>query len=272
MNNKLISIIVPCYNQSQFLDECLQSVLNQTYINWECLIINDGSPDNTDEVANKWLQKDSRFKYYLKENGGLSSARNYGISKALGSWILPLDNDDYISSDYLTLASKHFQNENLKVIYCNAENFGALQSPLELTDFSLEQLAKKNIIFCTAFFRKVDWNAVGGYDENLKAGLEDWEFWINILKNGGSVLKLSEVCFFYRIKENSMLVDFCKSKTEKEVTYKIIEKKHIDFFQSFFVSMHTMQESHNNYNNLQNKKLYKFVNKIYTFARTRKVI
>ncbi|MGL6039433.1 MAG: glycosyltransferase family 2 protein, partial [Soonwooa sp.] len=59
--NQLISIIVPCYNQSQYLDECLQSVLDQTYQNWECIIVNDGSKDDTEEIALKWIVKDNRF-------------------------------------------------------------------------------------------------------------------------------------------------------------------------------------------------------------------
>lgn len=76
LNLSLISVIVPCYNQAQYLDECLQSVLDQTYQNWECIIVNDGSPDNTEEIALRWTKKDSRFRYLKKENEGLSSARN----------------------------------------------------------------------------------------------------------------------------------------------------------------------------------------------------
>ena len=96
--NPLISVIVPCYNQAQYLDECLQSVLNQIYTDWECIIVNDGSPDHTEEVAKKWLEKDSRFRYIYKETGGLSSARNAGIKIAKGEWIQFLDCDDFISS------------------------------------------------------------------------------------------------------------------------------------------------------------------------------
>ncbi len=64
--NPLISVIVPCYNQAQYLDECLQSVLNQIYTDWECIIVNDGSPDHTEEIAKKWLEKDPRFRYINK--------------------------------------------------------------------------------------------------------------------------------------------------------------------------------------------------------------
>ena len=106
--NPLISVIVPCYNQAQYLDECLQPVLDQTYTDWECIIVNDGSPDHTEEVAKKWLKKDPRFKYIHKENGGLSSARNAGITQAKGEWVLPLDADDKIGNLYLELAEKEF--------------------------------------------------------------------------------------------------------------------------------------------------------------------
>lgn len=82
MDSALISIIVPCYKQAHYLGEALQSVLEQTYENWECIIINDGSPDNTEIVAKKWIEKDVRFRYLYKENGGLSSARNAGIKKS----------------------------------------------------------------------------------------------------------------------------------------------------------------------------------------------
>ena len=68
----LISVIVPCYNQAQYLDECLQSVLDQTYTDWECIIVNDGSPDNTEEIAKNWVEKDTRFIYLSKENGGFA--------------------------------------------------------------------------------------------------------------------------------------------------------------------------------------------------------
>ena len=130
----LISVIVPCYNQAQYLDECLQSVLEQTYQNWECIIVNDGSPDNTEEVVKKWTEKDPRFKYLKKENGGLSSARNAGIKAAEGEWILPLDADDKIGDRYLELAEKEF-GESYTVIYCKAEKFCVQQVVWDFPSF-----------------------------------------------------------------------------------------------------------------------------------------
>jgi len=223
-----ISIIVPCYNQAQYLNECLQSVLEQTYQNWECIIVNDGSPDNTEEVVKEWLI-DKRFKYFFQENGGLSSARNSGISNAKGEFILPLDADDKIAVNYIELAAQAFiEDDALKVVYCKAEKFGDESGKLDLKPFSLKNLAKENMIFCTALFKKVDWKTVGGFDLNMIHGLEDWEFWIAILKNGGTVKQIDYLGFFYRIKSTSMLKGLNSEKNKYLFEY--ISIKHSDFF------------------------------------------
>ncbi|MDR1544611.1 MAG: glycosyltransferase [Prevotellaceae bacterium] len=228
-NKVLISVIVPCYNQAQYLDECLQSVENQIFTDWECLIVDDGSPDNTAEIAKKWANRNNRFRYLKKENGGLGSARNFGIENALGEWILPLDADDKISENYMQLAVNEFDN-NYKVIYCEAKRFGKKQGLWKMPNFSLNTLAKRNVIFCTAFFRKNEWQKVGGYDINLLNGWEDWEFWIALLKNGGKVLKINEVCFFYRIKKQSMITDLMQKKELNLHTFDYIRSKHNIFF------------------------------------------
>lgn len=240
MNNK-ISIIVPCYNQAQYLDECLQSVLEQTYENWECIIVNDGSPDDTEVVAKKWVEKDNRFQYLYKKNGGLSSARNAGITIAKGIYILPLDADDKIASNYCELAIQEFINDaDLKLVYCLAEKFGDEQGLWQLPDFSLSLLASDNMIFCSAFFKKSDWEYVGGYDLNMVYGLEDWEFWIHLLKKGGKVKRLNEICFFYRIKKASMIkkMDFNQSIFLK----RYLSQKHADFFVREFGSFHELNQ------------------------------
>src|SRR6478609_2698254 len=96
-----ISVIVPCYNQASFLPAAVLSVINQSCSNWECIIINDGSTDDTELVARECVKKDSRITLHNKRNGGLSSARNYGINVAKGEYLLFLDSDDIIYPDYL---------------------------------------------------------------------------------------------------------------------------------------------------------------------------
>ena len=252
--NILISIIVPCYNQAQYLDECLESILNQTFQDWECIIVNDGSADNTDQVAVIWTQKDNRFKYISKQNGGLSSARNAGIEIADGEFILPLDADDKISANYCKFALNEFhQDNNLKVVYCLAEKFGTESGLWLLQDFTLEGLAKLNMIFCSALFKKSDWKLAGGYDINMIYGLEDWEFWISLLKNGGSVKKINEVGFFYRVKSQSMVTNLSNDKLK--YLHEYLSIKHADFFVKQFGSFKALKNRiSDNENKLRSEK------------------
>ncbi len=99
--NDLISIIIPIYKVEAYLRDCLNSVQKQTYTNFEVLLINDGSPDNSEQICLEFEQKDTRFNYFYKENGGVSSARNLGIEKATGKWIVFIDSDDTVEENYL---------------------------------------------------------------------------------------------------------------------------------------------------------------------------
>ena len=99
--SELISIIVPIYNVENYLRQCLDSIMGQTYKNFECLLINDGSPDHSADICREYVSKDSRFRYFEKENGGVSSARNLGIEYSKGEYITFIDSDDWVDSDYL---------------------------------------------------------------------------------------------------------------------------------------------------------------------------
>ena len=100
MEKELISIIVPIYNVEKYLRQCLESISEQTYKNFECLLINDGSPDNSAEICREYVEKDARFRYFEKENGGLASARNLGIKYSKGKYISFIDSDDWVEPDY----------------------------------------------------------------------------------------------------------------------------------------------------------------------------
>lgn len=249
-----VSIIVPCYNQAQYLDECLNSVINQIYSNWECIIINDGSTDHTETVAKKWEGKDSRIKCLNKENGGLSAARNSGISMAIGQYILPLDADDKISSNYIFQAVNAFEKDDtLKLVYCNAEKFGDESGLWNLPPFSLYNLSQNNLIFPCAIYKKKDWKTIGGYDENMIYGWEDWEFWISLLKNGGSVEKLDLVGFYYRIKAVSMLKNIDEEKGIFLLNY--LSVKHADFFVKHYGSFKFLAQETERIKNSYEEKL-----------------
>ena len=101
MNNELISIIVPIYNTEKYLRQCLDSILNQTYTNFEVLLVNDGSTDSSGMICQEYVENDSRFRYFEKENGGASSARNLGLERSGGAYITFIDSDDWVEPNYL---------------------------------------------------------------------------------------------------------------------------------------------------------------------------
>lgn len=212
----VISIIVPCYNQAQYLPETLQTVLEQAYANWECIIVNDGSPDNTEEVALEWCGKDDRFKYLKKENGGLSDARNYGIKHSLGKYILPLDSDDKISKDYTREAIEILEKDPaIKLVFCRAQLFGGDNQEWELLPYTYENLLfVRNCIYCSAIYKREDYNKTKGYNVNMIYGWEDYDFWISLLNKDDKVVKLDKIHFFYRTKDVSMRTLITKEKED----------------------------------------------------------
>ncbi|MCL9809091.1 glycosyltransferase family 2 protein [Flavobacterium luminosum] len=206
----LVSIVVPCYNQAHYLKESLQSVLDQTFSDWECIIVNDGSPDNTKEVSKTWVKKDSRFTYLEKQNGGLSSARNAGIQIAKGEFILPLDADDILHPDYLQKAVPLLkENKHLGIVSCFSnffyQNTSNVVFQLKPIGSTWEDLLFVNQLIATSLFKRECWEKVGGYDERMKKGFEDWDFWLSVTKKGYHYEIVHEFLFFYRKAKISML-------------------------------------------------------------------
>ncbi len=123
--NPLISIIIPTYNRARLIGETLDSILKQTYQNWECIIVDDGSVDNTDEVADNYIQKDARFKYYHRPKEHLSGgngARNYGFKLSKGEYINWFDSDDVMKPYFLSTKMQFFE-DNLDVVFCYGAYF-----------------------------------------------------------------------------------------------------------------------------------------------------
>lgn len=228
----LISIVIPVYNQAQFLGETFDSVIDSSFPRIEIIIVDDGSTDDSAKVALSLKHKYAdKVSVILQENSGPSKARNEGIKIARGKYILPLDADDLISPTYIENAVKVLEeNPKVKVVYSEAEKFGNKMGKWKLKLFSLKSIALDNMIFVSAFYRKKDWELVGGYDERMTWGWEDWEFWINMLKSGGEVIKLPETGFFYRIRKNSRRKS--TNKASKQKTIDLINAKHLDFMTS----------------------------------------
>jgi glycosyltransferase involved in cell wall biosynthesis len=228
MNKELISIIIPCYNHALFLEETLKSVLESSYSNIEIIIINDGSTDESESIALKYQELYKNIYYQKQENQGPSVARNNGIRTAKGKYILPLDADDHISADYIEKGIEILNNHNeVKLVYCEAEFFGERTGKWKLPEFSRKYLARENLIFPSAIYRKSDWQIAGGYSDVMIWGWEDWEFWISLLKDGGEVVKLPITGFYYRVRKGSRRKS--TNKEAKRKTVNLINLKHKEF-------------------------------------------
>jgi glycosyltransferase involved in cell wall biosynthesis len=215
--NRLVSIIVPCYNQAQYLDEALNSVLQQTCQNWECLIVNDGSSDNTEDIACNWVDKDPRFIYLYKENGGVSSARNFGIEKAQGKYFQFLDSDDFLDKEKLELSLQQIdKNVGVDLVISNfrmfrdnpqitSEPFCHLNAQLFTFENMLYQWNESfSIQIQCGFFHSSLFETIR-FPEKL-AAQEDWIVWVNIFKNGCKEVFIDKPLALYRINPTSRMM------------------------------------------------------------------
>ena len=123
MNNELISIIVPIYNTEKYLHQCLDSILNQTYTNFEVLLVNDGSTDSSGMICQEYVGRDSRFRYFEKDNGGVASARNLGLERSGGAYITFIDSDDWIEPNYLEVLYTALKESNTDVAISTYKRF-----------------------------------------------------------------------------------------------------------------------------------------------------
>lgn len=225
-----VSIIMPCYNDGAYIQEAIESVLSQTYENIELIIVDDGSDDGvTADVINA-IKYDKVHIYHTKHLRP-AGARNYGITKASGKYILPVDSDDKIDSTYVEKAVTILEkNRDIGVVYCYADLFGEQSGRWDLPDYSFQKMLLDNIVFVTAMFYKEDWEKVGGFSTTMDAGMEDYDFWLSILGLGKIIYQIPEVLFHYRIKKVSRTTRFQDNCTNVQEIYKRIYWNHKEFY------------------------------------------
>ena len=223
-----VSVIVPVYNSEKYIVEALDSILASDYADIEVVCVDDGSKDASLQILNEYALRDSRVRVYSQQNAGACAARNYAISLAKGEFILPVDSDNKITSTFISRAmAVMLSDAEVKVVAPRAEYFGDKEGEWKLPPFSLNLLARKNIMDTCALFRKSDWERVGGYCNEIKTR-EDWAFWIAVLKDGGKVVRLPEVEFYYRVRATS------KRATNRHLKSDVIDtlnRLHPEFFE-----------------------------------------
>ncbi len=223
MQNNKISIVIPIYNTKDYIESCLKSAVSQTYQNIEIICVDDCSPYGEYKVIEKYLKKDSRVKYFRNDrNLHVVKTRNIGIKLASGEYILPLDSDDIIDKKYCEEAIKAFeQRSDISVVYCNAKMFNNDKNWYwNLPDFNAKTMPFSNCVFCSGIFRKKDWFKYGGYSEDMDEGFEDWDFWLNFVKDNKVFYKIPKVLFYYRQVADSRSV---KINSEKNKEFRMVQ-------------------------------------------------
>jgi glycosyltransferase involved in cell wall biosynthesis len=234
----LVSVVIPCYNQGEFILDAISSVQSCSEPVWEAIVVNDGSTDPVTQKVLTYL-KDSGYQVVDQSNQGLAQARNKGIELAKGPYILPLDADNKIRGDYITKAIDILdRNPDVGVVYGDAELFGDNTGVRLVPDFDLNRILRGNYIDACAVFRKVVWQECGGYDPRIpkKLGYEDWDFWLSAAEKGWKFYHITEVLFEYRIRSDSM-VSFCNIPENRKQLLRYIATKHIGLYATNFANI-----------------------------------
>ena len=224
-NNELISVIVPCYNSGNLLKRCLNSLIKQTWLNIEIILVNDGTTDKkTLEIIDSYRNM-SHLRIIDQPNRGLPSARNKGGWNAKGTYLFFLDSDDWIEPD--TLEKMLFsikKDPQVSFIFSDIVLEGDVNKIVKKEYNFFEQLFLNQIPY-SIFISKKIWTKYGGYNEDMKSGYEDWEFNIRLGANSQFGKRLAEPLFHYNVSNEGMLLSHTSKKHGKLWRYIILKNK-----------------------------------------------
>lgn len=198
----LVSVVVPCFGLAQFLPEAVLSLLSQTWPHWECIIVDDGSPDETRLTAEALIRAHPRANIRLlsQANKGVAEARNAGFRVAKGSLFLALDADDRLASEYLERCCARFREDPLlDIVYTDMQFFGSRAGRFSFPDIAMNGLVRSNTIPIAALHRREVWQRAGGFCSTLE-GYEDWDYWLAAAGSGARAAHVALPLFHYRVR------------------------------------------------------------------------
>ena len=237
MNNELISIIVPIYNTEKYLHQCLDSILNQTYTNFEVLLVNDGSTDSSGMICQEYVGRDSRFRYFEKDNGGVASARNLGLERSGGAYITFIDSDDWIEPNYLEVLYTALKESNTDVAISTYKRFAQdgvfylrsysreddefLNIGTRSRDYFLEilpRLGELDHSFYSISSKLIKREIIGNllFDEQISYA-EDLNFFFHLYLGVESVVYVRDYTYIYRTHDASTSQNVTELKALQEL-------------------------------------------------------
>lgn len=230
----MVSVIVPIYNVEEYLEECLESIRNQTYTNIEVILVNDGSTDGSIEICERFCQQDNRFKLLTQENQGLSAARNRGVKESIGEYIMFVDSDDVVKENIVEVLF-FYMNSDVDIVECQitrckdelVENKPtSIMFKGESTEAILKSIEFKEVKFCafTKLYRRELVEKVPFLEGYI---YEDVYTGMNYLKYIRKMVAVDLRGYYYRVRPNSIMT---KSFNEKNLDIFTIGKKLIESF------------------------------------------
>jgi len=227
-----ISIVIPSFNQSEYLEDAIESCYNQSMPACEILVIDDGSSDDSLEVARRYEFREfpgveSPVRVISQVNKGLPSARNTGIMNAKGDYIQFLDADDMLMENALARIHQEIVQTNADIVAPSFKEFGKSERDVILAGFTMDDLKLANRLGYFSCVRKSALLEVGGYNPKMKWGWEDWDLWFDLFKRGKTIAVIQEILVKYRVKEKSMLYE---ANQHAEELYAQIKKNHPSLF------------------------------------------
>jgi len=236
---KKLSVIIPVYNTSKYIEKCLNSIVNQIMNNIQIILVNDGSTDNSEEIIQKWINENQdkiEIKYFKKENGGLSSARNFGVKQATGKYITFVDSDDYLDINIYKNLEKYMDNniDLIKYKMSTIDENGAIIEKLDGPIFDLcngeeafERLYTTDTfleVSCIYLYKR-DFYIKNNFEFELNAYHEDFGLIPWVLINAKSIVSTNFYGYFY-LKRQKSITDMKQPEKEKKKAYDIL--KHYD--------------------------------------------
>ena len=219
-----ISCIVPVFNQGQYLAQAIESILSQTYKPHEIIVIDDGSTDNSAQVASSYP-----IKLIRQVNKGLASARNTGLMNSIGDFFYPLDADDMMLENCLEKVEEVIKNNpDADIVAPSFKCFGISNEPVILMPNPiLEDFKTANRIGYFSAIRRSKLLEIGGYNPKMTFGWEDYDIWFDLLKRGAKLITISDILVLYRTKPNSMIHT---ANEHGEELWIQIKKNHLEIF------------------------------------------
>ena len=221
-----ISVITPVHNRPYFLEEAVDSIRQQSFNDWEHIIVDDGSTNPQTKEILKKIEGGPKLFIYRTANRGLGAARNFGIEQSNGQYILTLDDDDKWHPDFMAKALELFDKKpGTGVVTAWLKEFGMSNHLVKIAGGDVKNfLIENNSVH--GLFKKELWAACGKYDEQLTA-YEDWEFWLRITAMGYKVEVIPAAHFFYRVHQYPSLLKAAKTRHLELFRYIVEKNKNI---------------------------------------------